>query len=106
MKKFGPQYYNVPTPKRLKFFGDALLAATGSMTVGSLVPMTAGIEDLETIKTLSWIAIISTIVGIVGKFMSKFFGDIDQEIEKTIIYEQRTEKTITRTTEPGKDSGA
>ena len=57
------KYYFRPTPKRLRVLGDTLLAMTS---------LFAGVSILEDSKVL---AIVLLSVGVVGKFLSNFFGE-------------------------------
>ena len=59
MKK---NYYN-PTPKRGRKLGDALLGVSTTIT---------GYAIMEDYK---WIAFSALILGVIGKFLTNFFGD-------------------------------
>ena len=56
-------HYNRPTPKRLKEFGDALLASSTMITTYAIV------------DNIDWLALTSLGLGVVGKFMTNFFKD-------------------------------
>jgi len=55
-------YYN-PTPKRWRKLGDALLGVSTTIT---------GFAIYEEAK---WVAIVALIAGVVGKFLTNFFGE-------------------------------
>ena len=55
-------YYN-PTPKKWRKLGDALLAASTTIT---------GFAIYEDAK---WVAITALTLGVVGKFLTNFFGE-------------------------------
>lgn len=54
--------YSMPTPKKLKRFGDALLGVSTTITGFSLY------NDMKEV------AIIALIIGSVGKFITNFFA--------------------------------
>ncbi len=78
MAKFGIEYYNVPTPKILKVVGDSLLAASATITSGTLFSALGNLQHPEQAAMLIKVGIVSTIVGAVGKFLSKLFGDLEK----------------------------
>lgn len=77
MIKFGLKYYNIPTPKVLKLFADALLAATATISTTVLNQALTVINDPKQATACIWIALISVILGAIAKFISKFFGDLE-----------------------------
>lgn len=77
MIKFGLKYYNIPTPKILKLFADALLAATATISTTVLSQALTVINDPKQATACIWIALISVILGAIAKFISKFFGDLE-----------------------------
>jgi hypothetical protein len=77
MVKFGLKCYNIPTPKVLKVFADALLAATATISTTVLGQALTVINDPKQATACIWIALVSVIMGAIAKFISKFFGDLE-----------------------------
>lgn len=69
--KFGWKYYFRPTPKRLRVFGDSL-AAAGTFGAGIFVMNGHPI-----------VGTIVMVVAIIGKFISNFFAEEDDNEPKT-----------------------
>jgi len=59
--------YSLPTPKKWRRIGDSLLA------VSAMVTGTAIYNDYE------WVAFTALIVGVVGKFLTNFFKEEENE---------------------------
>jgi len=67
--KFGWKYYFRPTPKRLRVFGDSL-AAAGAFGAGIFVMNGHPI-----------VGTVVMVVAIIGKFISNFFAEEDDDNE-------------------------
>ncbi len=73
-------HYWHPTPKRMRMFGDALLAC-GSMVAGGTLIEFDQLKEIFSENELKWIVGVSLILGVVGKFFSNFFkADENQAI--------------------------
>jgi hypothetical protein len=70
MSNFGWNYYFAPTPKRIRIFGDSLVAAG---TFGASITILNGFPLAGTVVMVG---------SILGKFISNFFTD-DEYIEKS-----------------------
>jgi hypothetical protein len=67
MKNFGFNKYFKPTPTNLRRLGDSLLVAATFATTSSIILEKPGL------------AIIIIILGTLGKFITNFFSDDDDE---------------------------
>jgi hypothetical protein len=63
--KMKKNYYS-PTPKKWRKLGDALLAVSTAVT---------GYAMYENVK---WVALTALITGVLGKFLTNFFEEDDQ----------------------------
>ena len=61
------QNYYTPTPKKWRKLGDALLGVSTTIT---------GFAIYEEAK---WVAITALLLGVVGKFLTNFFGEDEQD---------------------------
>lgn len=66
--KFGWKRYFEPTPKRIRVFGDSLVA---SATFGASIAAMNG---------HAMVATVVMVVGVVGKFISNFFTDEPKKV--------------------------
>jgi hypothetical protein len=60
------KHYYSPTPKKWRKLGDALLAVSTAVT---------GYAMYENVK---WVALTALITGVLGKFLTNFFEEDDQ----------------------------
>lgn len=65
-KKIRTRYY-LPTPKFWRKIGDSLLAVSTMITTASIY------EDYK------WLAIGALLVGVIGKFLTNMFSEVDTE---------------------------
>lgn len=89
---FGIRYFGVTTPKLFRILGDSIVYATGTVTLGSIMGAAADIEDKDVVRMFLFIAMGSTLLTMLGNFLTKFFGEIEEEQEK--IMESMVEQPI------------
>lgn len=70
--KFGWRHRKRPTPKRMKRLGDALFATFGTTGLSIGVPQ---MFMQHQSKAYVVVAVVSIALGMLGKFLSTFFGD-------------------------------
>lgn len=68
--KFKVKSYYQPTPKKMRKIGDALLGASQFMTGYSIV------------MDEKWLAFICIAIGTIGKFMTNFFVEEEEQQDK------------------------
>lgn len=78
---FGTRYFGLPTPKFYRILGDAIVAATGTTTIGSLLAAIPNVDDPHVVKLCLYVGLGSTAVTMIGSFLFRFFGEIEKEQE-------------------------
>jgi hypothetical protein len=68
--KFKVKSYYQPTPKKMRKIGDALLGASQFMTGYSIV------------MDEKWLAFICIAIGTIGKFMTNFFVEEEEQQDR------------------------
>jgi hypothetical protein len=72
--KFNWKGYWSNTPKKWRKLGDSILAMGTFLSVGGLMQMD-NLKELYTIEQIRTFVTTSIVLGVVGKFMTNFFGD-------------------------------
>jgi uncharacterized PurR-regulated membrane protein YhhQ (DUF165 family) len=76
--KFSINNYFHPTPKKIRVFGDSILAAGTLVTGGGLIAFDT-LEKIYSPHELKIIIGASFILAVCGKFLSNFFKEDEQK---------------------------
>jgi uncharacterized protein (DUF2062 family) len=79
IKKIRDNYWK-PTPKKWRKFGDSLLAVASVLAIGGLWQFD-NLKDIFTPFEIKSMIVSSIILGVVGKFLTNFFKEVDSENE-------------------------
>lgn len=97
--KFSWKYYFEPTPRRMRVLGDAILAASGAISTGSLISSDAALSNptpemiQAVIQPAITLSLWATILGFVGKFITTFFKEEEDSLkERSITFKEEDDK--------------
>ena len=73
MNKLMKRYWT-PTPKKWRKIGDSLLAVSTVLAIGGLWQFD-NLKDVFTPNELKIMIVLSLVLGVIGKFLTNFFGE-------------------------------